>query len=59
MDKLIIKIHDLLLDQKWRDMRTTLSPAFTGKKMRNMFALISECTQQVVDYMTSEIKEKG
>lgn len=28
---------------KWRDMRATLSPAFTRSKMRQMFALIAEC----------------
>lgn len=28
---------------KWRDMRATLSPAFTGSKMRQMFELVAEC----------------
>lgn len=32
-----------LKGQKWRDMRSTLSPAFTGSKMRQMFELISIC----------------
>ncbi|RZC41760.1 cytochrome P450 9e2-like [Asbolus verrucosus] len=31
-----------LKGQKWREMRSALSPAFTGSKMRSMFTLISE-----------------
>ncbi|KAL9703491.1 hypothetical protein quinque_007009 [Culex quinquefasciatus] len=31
-----------LRGNKWRDMRATLSPAFTGSKMRQMFTLIAE-----------------
>ncbi|XP_026475344.1 cytochrome P450 9e2-like [Ctenocephalides felis] len=48
-----------LQDQKWRDMRATLSPAFTGSKMRNMFRLLSECTEQMADFMKKEIDTKG
>lgn len=33
----------LLTGSKWRDMRATLSPAFTGSKMRQMFDLVSDC----------------
>ncbi|KAJ6640760.1 putative cytochrome P450 9f2 [Pseudolycoriella hygida] len=32
-----------LKGSKWRDMRATLSPAFTGSKMRQMFELVVEC----------------
>ncbi|XP_055619244.1 probable cytochrome P450 9f2 [Toxorhynchites rutilus septentrionalis] len=40
----------VLRGNKWRDMRATLSPAFTGSKMRQMFALITDCGQSVVEY---------
>lgn len=40
-------------------MRATLSPAFTSAKMRTIFQLITECSQQFVDYFTKEIREKG
>ncbi|XP_044253639.1 cytochrome P450 9e2-like [Tribolium madens] len=40
------KILILLTNQKWKDMRNTLSPAFTSSKMKYMFALISESAQQ-------------
>ncbi|XP_062563385.1 cytochrome P450 9e2-like [Armigeres subalbatus] len=40
--------------QKWKDMRSTLSPAFTGSKIRHMFDLISECSQSMVEHFRSE-----
>ncbi|XP_058837425.1 probable cytochrome P450 9f2 [Topomyia yanbarensis] len=45
-----------LRGQKWRDMRSTLSPAFTGSKMRHMFELVAECAQSMVDFFRSEAK---
>lgn len=43
-----------LRGNKWRDMRATLSPAFTGSKMRQMFGLIVECAQRMVNFYTEE-----
>uniref|UniRef100_A0A182S6B6 Cytochrome P450 n=1 Tax=Anopheles maculatus TaxID=74869 RepID=A0A182S6B6_9DIPT len=37
-----------LRSQKWRDVRTTLSPTFTGSKMRQMFTMIVECSENMV-----------
>uniref|UniRef100_A0A182PZA4 Uncharacterized protein n=1 Tax=Anopheles epiroticus TaxID=199890 RepID=A0A182PZA4_9DIPT len=37
-----------LTDQRWRNVRTTLSPTFTGSKMRQMFAMIVECSENMV-----------
>lgn len=34
--------------ETWRDMRATLSPAFTGSKLRNMFELVSECADELL-----------
>lgn len=42
----IIMLHG----EKWRDMRATLSPAFTGSKMRQMFDLILECAVAMTNY---------
>ncbi|XP_059610424.1 probable cytochrome P450 9f2 [Phlebotomus argentipes] len=42
--------------QRWRDMRSTLSPAFTGSKMRTMFHLVSECCSETVNYLEKESK---
>lgn len=45
--------------EKWRDMRATLSPAFTGNKMRQMFELIVEIADEMTKCMTKEIKKGG
>ncbi|XP_055589837.1 cytochrome P450 9e2-like [Uranotaenia lowii] len=42
-----------LLGQRWRDMRATLSPMFTGSKIRNMFELVVECGQTMVEFLQS------
>ncbi|EFA09242.1 cytochrome P450 9Z4 [Tribolium castaneum] len=54
-----------LTNQKWRDMRSTLSPAFTSSKMKYMFVLISESAEQFIghflkqkeDVITIEMKD--
>lgn len=43
-----------LRGQKWRDMRSTLSPAFTGSKMRHMFELVAECGRSLVEHFQTE-----
>lgn len=43
---------------KWREMRATLSPAFTGSKMRNMFTMVTDCAEQLVEYLNS-LEPKG
>ncbi|XP_059610586.1 probable cytochrome P450 9f2 [Phlebotomus argentipes] len=48
-----------LTGQKWKDMRATLSPAFTGSKMRLMCDLIVEICEQMVDFLKTEVDEKG
>lgn len=42
--------------QRWREMRATLSPAFTSNKMRSMFVLMSDCSKDVVDYLVKNSK---
>ncbi|XP_065167462.1 cytochrome P450 9e2-like [Atheta coriaria] len=39
-----------LKGEKWRAMRATLSPSFTGSKMRAMFTLIDKAAKDYVDY---------
>lgn len=41
--------------EKWRQMRQTLSPAFTSSKMRQMFELVSNCSGDVVKYLNKQI----
>ncbi|KAF5308069.1 hypothetical protein FQR65_LT06444 [Abscondita terminalis] len=51
-------------DQKWHEMRATLSPSFTSSKMRAMFVLMKECAKDFADYyekqdgiVTAEFKD--
>ncbi|KAK4873776.1 hypothetical protein RN001_013136 [Aquatica leii] len=37
-------------DERWHEMRSTLSPAFTSSKMRVMFSLMKESAQEYTDY---------
>ncbi|XP_075144766.1 uncharacterized protein LOC142219885 [Haematobia irritans] len=41
-------------NDKWRDMRNTLSPAFTGSKMRQMFQLMLETVDVAISYLREE-----
>lgn len=45
----------MLTGEKWRDMRATLSPAFTGSKMRQMFDLVSDCGYDMTDYFKDQV----
>lgn len=42
----------MLRGEKWRHMRGTLSPAFTGTKMRQMFQLVVDCADTTVAHFT-------
>ncbi|XP_062563368.1 probable cytochrome P450 9f2 isoform X1 [Armigeres subalbatus] len=56
---LITKTLLMLTGQKWRDMRATLSPAFTGSKMRAMFELIVTYSDRMVNILRGQASEKG
>lgn len=45
-DSLLNRTLFLMRDERWKVMRSTLSPAFTGSKMRLMMALVSECARR-------------
>lgn len=47
-----------LKGQKWRDMRSTLSPAFTSSKMKGMFVLMSECAKDLTDILYEKYEGK-
>ncbi|XP_031628377.1 cytochrome P450 9e2-like [Contarinia nasturtii] len=56
-DTLFGKSLFLLSEQKWRDMRATLSPAFTGSKMRHMFELVVECAEDMAKYLVKDVEQ--
>lgn len=58
-DSLIGNTVFMMRGQKWREMRATLSPAFTCSKMRLMFELIKECAMASTQFFTDEMKTIG
>ncbi|XP_053607719.1 cytochrome P450 9e2-like [Plodia interpunctella] len=48
-----------LQGQEWKDMRSTLSPAFTSSKMRLMLPFMVEVGDQMVLCLKSQIRESG
>ncbi|XP_026324726.1 probable cytochrome P450 9f2 isoform X2 [Hyposmocoma kahamanoa] len=48
----------MMQGEKWRDMRMTLSPAFTGAKMRHMMPFMTEISQNIIKYLNEDVKEK-
>ncbi|XP_053679064.1 probable cytochrome P450 9f2 [Anopheles nili] len=45
----------MLRGQRWRNIRTALTPTFTGSKMRQMFMLIVECSESMVQALARQI----
>lgn len=45
--------------QRWKEMRATLSPAFTGSKMRLMFSLMGESFDAMVDHYAKKAGASG
>lgn len=46
----------VMRNDKWKDMRSTLSPVFTGSKMRQMFVLINEVAKESMDFLKEKSK---
>ncbi|KAF5285373.1 hypothetical protein FQR65_LT13263 [Abscondita terminalis] len=40
--------------ENWHDLRSTLSPSFTSSKMKAMFGLMKECSQQFSKYFSNK-----
>ncbi|XP_039447473.1 probable cytochrome P450 9f2 [Culex pipiens pallens] len=47
----------MLTGSRWRNMRTTLTPVFTGSKMRQMHQQVLECCDNVVQFLNLEQQE--
>nr|AJN91173.1 cytochrome P450 monooxygenase CYP9G18 [Cnaphalocrocis medinalis] len=47
----------MMKGDRWRDMRTTLSPAFTGSKMRLMMPFMVEISKNIVEDLKDHLDE--
>jgi hypothetical protein len=46
-----------LKGQKWRHMRTNLTPTFTSGKMKKMFYLVDKCAKELGHYLDEQTAE--
>lgn len=58
LDPLFAGILFSLTGERWKEMRNSLSPAFTASKMKAMQVLIVECAQNMVEYL-SQLPEQA
>lgn len=59
LDPLVGRILFSMSSQPWRDMRATLSPLFTGSKIRHMLTLMTECNNDFNTCVRNEILSKS
>ncbi|KAH0547061.1 hypothetical protein KQX54_016896 [Cotesia glomerata] len=48
-----------LRGDRWREIRTLLTPAFTSSKMKGMFKLMSECANIFTDALVKQVKDRA
>ncbi|XP_011629683.1 probable cytochrome P450 6a21, partial [Pogonomyrmex barbatus] len=55
-----LSLHLFLLEPKrWRPLRIKLSPVFTSGKLKEMFFLISECADHLIQYTEKVASKNG
>jgi cytochrome P450 len=57
LDPMVGKNLIVLKGQRWRQIRTNLTPAFTSGKMKNMFYLVDLCCKDLTDLLDREMAE--
>lgn len=59
LDRLFAKTLFGMHDQKWKDMRATLSPIFTSSKLKTIFGLLSNHAQDFVQHFETKAGSDG
>ncbi|XP_037950754.1 cytochrome P450 9b2-like [Teleopsis dalmanni] len=54
-DPLLSGMLTIMKDQRWKNMRNTLTPVFTTAKMRNMFPLMNECFSECIKNLKMQL----
>ncbi|KAK4875635.1 hypothetical protein RN001_012057 [Aquatica leii] len=49
-------LFQMTIKDGWHSMRATLSPAFTSSKMKIMYVLMQECTEQFIQHFKTQNK---
>ncbi|XP_045448629.1 cytochrome P450 9e2-like [Melitaea cinxia] len=47
----------MMKGERWHDMRTTLSPAFTSSKMRKMMPFMTDISANIIEYLQDHVNE--
>ncbi|XP_026672903.1 uncharacterized protein LOC108629176 [Ceratina calcarata] len=58
IDSLLANNLLLLRDDRWKEVRALITPAFTSSKMRSMFKLMSETAENVAEYLSNLTAEQ-
>jgi cytochrome P450 family 6 len=57
LDPLFGRIMFVMKGQRWRELRTNLTPVFTLGKIKNMFYLVDLCCKDLIDFLARETAE--
>ncbi|PSN50995.1 hypothetical protein C0J52_08595 [Blattella germanica] len=58
VEPILTKNLQALKGQRWKEMRSILSPAFTSSKLKIIFKLISEIADQLTSHIEEELKKQ-
>lgn len=59
-DRLMSKSILMMRDDKWKEMRSTLSPVYTTSKLKTLFVLLQECINDFISfYEEKALKDNG
>lgn len=59
LDPLMGRILFNINDEKWRQLRSILSPLFTGSKMRTMLSLMGETVEEFIEGIKEQVVAAG
>lgn len=58
-DKYLGRSLLMLRDQKWKEARMMLSPIYTSSKLKRMYELLTECTEDFIEFYEEKAQKNG